>query len=284
MKYIFKKSSNILKNNLIFIQPLLLFLLICITAASYILAPAGIIIQKIILAFIILLMLIIFSAGWFHINKEGVINYDENDSFEVKSQKAIKNFKTFFEGVGANFIKTFLGYIFIFALYAITFYFMLKGFKSVFGIPQIIQRIPELAHAGTNIDIINFLNDFSEYDKAIFSIYIMCTNILFFILCFISTVYFAAMFLSGTNVIESMGKTIVFIIKNIWNCMFIILALLVLYILLNIFSAALGVNSFSFVILIILFTIYLNYGIILIFCFYNDKTKINSDNRSEFIG
>ena len=95
MLNIVKKSFYILKNNLIFIQPLLLFLLIFMTALSYILNRGGMHIPQIILCIAIILMIIAFSAGWFFINKEGIILYNPEDDKDETAKKRFKVLKNF---------------------------------------------------------------------------------------------------------------------------------------------------------------------------------------------
>ena len=60
--------------------------------------------------------------------------------------------------------------------------------------------------------------------------------------------------------------------------------MILLYLGLNILSLVFGATSFGFAILMILLAVYFNYYLLLVFCFYDEKTKNNSDSRTEFIG
>ena len=80
MLNIVKKSAKVLKNNLIFIQPLLLCMLLFMTVASFFISKNVFIAGKICLSISIFLLTIAFTAGWLHINKLGILSYNENDS------------------------------------------------------------------------------------------------------------------------------------------------------------------------------------------------------------
>ena len=106
IQIMFKKPLSILRNNMIFIQPLLLYLLLLMTALTFVLAKEMYFISKCMLLLSTLLMTIAFSAGWFYVNKLGVENYNGNDEPDTIATKAIENIKKFFVGVGENFFKS----------------------------------------------------------------------------------------------------------------------------------------------------------------------------------
>ena len=158
-----KKSYYILKNNLIFIQPLLLGLLLIMTAFSFIIGRNFFSFSKIVLLLSMFLLFIAFSAGWFYINKQGILNYNENDSKEEIALKAVQNFKKFFEGVGADFLKTAVSYILLFILYAASLYIVTKFCMSIFGEPKIIYDFPKILKASSQAEILNYINSVIDY-------------------------------------------------------------------------------------------------------------------------
>ncbi len=284
MLEIFKKSFYILKNNLIFIQPLLLGLLLLMTAFTFLLGRNIFSIPKIVLMLSIVLMFIAFSAGWFYINKQGVLNYNENDSKEEIALKAVQNFKKFFEGVGADFLKTAGSYIILFILYATTLYIVTKFCMSVFGEPKIINDFPKILKASSQAEILNYVNSITIQDKITFMSWMVIFNIAASIVNFFIVLHFAVVSFENVNILKSFWLALKFFFKNLLGVVAILVVIFILYVFLNILSVLLGSNSLSFVILIILFTIYLNYYLLLVFCFYYDKTKNNSNNRTECIG
>lgn len=283
MQTILKKPFFILKNNLIFIQPLLLYLLLQMTALSFILGRNIYTVPGIVLVVSMLLLTVAFAAGWFFINKLGILNYNPEDSKDEITVKAVKNFRMFFEGVGANFIKTFAAGLLYAAIYTAAMFATGRICLEFLGKPDIIFEFQKIMQASNQAEIVNILNNISMQQKIIFSGWVMAFNAAASVMNFIGVLYFAVIFIKESDLLKSLFETIVFLVKNFLNCIFIIFIMFFLYLVLNLLSVIMGANSFSFVILIILFTIYLNYYILLVFCFYNDKTKGNSNNGAEFV-
>lgn len=284
MLNIVKKSAKILKNNLVFIQPLLLCLLMFMTVASFFVNKNVFIAGKICLSISILLLTIAFTAGWLHINKFGVISYDENDTAEAIANKAIAGIKKFFEGIGENFLKTLGAYAVVLLVAIGVIYSVSKLLVATIGEPKLIYEIPKLAQATSQAEILNFVKNIPDNDKIVFSLWMIVSNLVVFIINFFAMLYFSVLNFEKDNFIKAIWTTIKFFFKNFFASLFVILFILALHFGLNLVSLILGANSFSLIILIILFTVYLNYCVLLVFCFYNEKAKIDSNNRTEFIG
>jgi len=254
------------------------------TFVSFIINRNIYLIPKVVMLISVVLLFIAMLSGWFYINKYGVLSYNENDSKEEITIKTVQNLKKFFEGVGADFFKT-LGICLIYGiLYFAIIVAVSKICISILGEPKIIYELPKLAKASSQAEILNFINSISIHDKFVFTSWIMTLNIVSAILNFLGILYFAVSSFEKVNIFKSLFLAVKFFFKNILGNAAIVVLMFVLYILLNILSLLLGTNSLSFVILIILFTMYLNYYVILVFCFYNDKAKDNSNNRTELIG
>ncbi len=284
MLNIYKKSLLILKNNLIFIQPLLLCLLMIMTILSFVVSKNVYIASKIVLLISMVLMIIAFSAGWFYINKLGVENYNSNDTKDEIAIKAIQNFKKFFEGVGFAFAKTTFSYVMIVSLYFLIVFLAAKLCLHFYGEPKIIYELPKLSHASSQAEILNFLNGITNSDKVIFSLWILTFNFISTVFNFFIILFFTVLNFENLNIFKTFWFSVKFFFQNFFDSIGIMIFTFALYAILNILSLLLGVNSLSFVILIILFTMYLNYYLLLVFCFYYDKAKNNSNRRTEFIG
>ena len=202
MLNIVKKSFYILKNNLIFIQPLLLFLLIFMTALSYILNRGGMHIPQIILCIAIILMIIAFSAGWFFINKEGIILYNPEDDKDETAKKAVQSFKKFFEGVGADFLKIMGGYIILAVIFTGLMYLSAKFCTKVFGEPKFIYELQKIAAAQSQAQVLNSLNTVSTEDKLAFSGWVLVFNFISSIFNYFVLLYVAAIEFSNSNIIS----------------------------------------------------------------------------------
>ena len=284
MLNILKKSGEILKNNLITVQPLLFFLLIFMTALSYLFNKNMYFIPKIILGISLILMVIAFSAGWFFVIKETVMSYNGDEDKEETALKSIQNFKKFFIGVGGGFLKTSGACILLFIFYSAVIFSAAKFCLSVFGMPNVVYEFQKMLHAASQAEIFNILNNITDKDKLIFSAWVIILNIVSSILNYFIVLYFAVLEFARVNIFKTFWLSLKFGFKNILGSVFILFFIFSLYVLLNILSLLCGTGVFGLFVLIILFCLYLYYYVILVFCFYNEKTKNNSNNGTELIG
>ena len=279
-----KKSFKILKNNTIFVQPILLFML---TILSILLFLNGRILpqqSQILLLISFFLLFIAFCSGWLYINKLGVVSYNENDTSAEISEKSIKNFKKFFEGVGANFVKLLITVVILLSIYFLIMLGLTKLCLHYFGMPQIINDFRRIAQASSQAEILNITNNIPYSNMLIFMKWMLVLYPASVLIGFFSVVTCAALAFEETSLIRVYARAIKFFFKNILGCIFIIIVLKILYFIINIISMLIGVNTISLFIITMLITIYLNYYLLLVFCFYYDKTKNNSNNGTEFIG
>ncbi len=276
---IIKKSFKILQNNMIFIQPPMLFMLIILTALSYTVGVKAFTIAHYMLALSVFLLTCAFLSGWFYINKEGILNYSDSDDKETVTIKSIQNFKKFFEGVGCNFIRVLVALILITCLYAVSYYCLYKGLKHYIGIPQFIYQLAELQNPTSEKELIQFINTITDSDKISFSAWVLSVVTLNAFLNFGVILFFAVLIFE--NKFTVFFKFLKFLLKNIFNAIFLILFTGFLYLVWYLLVPILSSGIISFVILILLFTIYLNYYLLLIFCFYYEKSENNSCNGAE---
>lgn len=284
LKTVIIKSFNVLKNNLIFIQPPLLLLLIILTAVSYGLNGTKSVIPNIILGISMVLLTVAFAAGWFYINKAAILSYDENSTKEEITINSIKNFRKFFEGVGANFVNILLSSIIMVIISTLTFFAIYKALSSSIGIPSFIYELQKVLNTNSQQELTNFINGISDHDKIIFFVWVLSANIANVILNYVWTVYNTAITFENKNIFVCLKKAIVFIFKNLFQSIAIIVFTSLIYLLLNIISSLAGTSIVAFIIMILLLITYLNYYVLLVFCFYNEKTKIDCDNRTECLG
>ena len=279
----FKTPWNILRNNMIFIQPILLILLLLMLSSTYLIG--GYSHTKLLLALSVFMATVAFISGWFHINKLGIIDYNPEDEQEEITSKTIKNFKQFFAGVGENFLKVLFATLIFMGVYFASIFLLGKVCMKIFGEPVIFIELAKIAKTvTTQSELVSFLNTVSIEDKLVFVRWMMSIIAMSSILNFIGVLYLVVIFSEKVNIFISLFKTIKFFVLNILKSILIIVFMFALYMLLNILSLVLGANAISFAILIILFVLYLNYYVLLVFCFYDEKTKNNCDYRTEFLG
>lgn len=281
----FKIPMQVLNSNMIFIHPLLMYLLILNMAACYMVNGNVYYIHKILLFVSMFLLSVAFVAGWFHINKLAIENYfpgvKGNEAYDI----SVNYLKQFFYGVGENFLKVLYAAILYIIIYFVFILLLFNICMGVFGEPVILTELPKLAlKASSQNEIFNYLNGISLSDKIIFIKWVMSFIIFGSFLNYLGVVYFTVLTFREKNAFVSLVKSIEFIIKNLAGNLAIIALMFVLYIGLNFLVLILGTGYFWFVVLYVLFALYLNYYVLLVFWYYNEKTKNNSCNGPEFVG
>ena len=284
MKNTLRKSFNILKNNSLFIQPLLLFFLIILSIMIFLNGRTLLSYAKISLLVAFLLMFIAFCSGWFHIIKLGITTYNENDSKEEIIEKSINNFKKFIEGIGEKFLKLLGTYFFLFIIYSAIIFVAAKLCLHYFGLPEIIYDIKRIEAAASPAEKMNILNSIPIQNQISFMNWVLVLYPVSVILNFFAILTCAALYFDNSNIFKTIFSSVKFLFKNILFNMLIILILQFIYIVINLLSVVLGTNVIALFITTMLLVIYLNFYIILVFCFYNDKTNNNSDNGTELFG
>lgn len=284
MKKNIQKAYRILKNNLLYIQPFLIYLMIISFALPVIMSTRVSIHPKTVLTISMLLLTIANISGWFHINKLAVKSYNEDDEPDVVAEKNITNFKTYFAGVGENFGKVLFGGIIFAVFYLFAVFGLSKLCMLAFGEPVIALKFKEMAELKTVQDFTTFFSAFSQKDILIFKMWLLVIFFAGVLFNFFGFLYFTVITFEKSNPIKALLDMFVFFFKNIFSSIGLISYMILLYLGLNILSLVFGATSFGFAILMILLAVYFNYYLLLVFCFYDEKTKNNSDSRTEFIG
>lgn len=137
IKEIFIKTFNIIKYNLILVQPLLIFLLIIGFIMGIISSASGSGAAFIILFASLIGLLVAFFTGWFNMFHKCIQNsLKENLNERERAENSLKLFKEFTPGIGRHFTQVFLG----FAIYIILFILVinLSGMagQQIIGTPE----------------------------------------------------------------------------------------------------------------------------------------------------
>lgn len=280
----FSKPFKILKSNLIFIQPLLIWQIIMtgmIYAAASRIQPMA---SKIVMYVSVLILLVLCLSGWFYINKHAVLSFKEEDAPEEKAEKSVQNFKKFFEGTGAGFVKTSLSCILLLVLYAAAFYGSVMFCINQFGMPEFINNLDKIPSLKTSDELMQFAADISDADKLLIVKWTGFLNIIMSVLNFFAVLYCTVITFEQRNFIICFFKSLKFFILHIFEAIGIMIFMFFLYLLISMLSAFSASNAFLFALLIIIITLYFNYYVLLLFCFYYDQTKDSSSNGGELVG
>ena len=203
MKNIYSKAFSILKNNLIYIQPLLFYLLIIMLILPPILGKNTALYPKVLLIISSFLLTVATTAGWLYINKKAVIDFNPDDNNEEIAKKSLTNLKTFFTGVGEYFFKTLLGYFCFISIYILLFYLTTKFCLHFLGEPTITHKITDIASIKTVEELNNLLKSIPSHDILILKLWIIIYTIAGTLFNFLGYLYFIILFSEKYNVLKS---------------------------------------------------------------------------------
>lgn len=279
---ILKDSFNILKNNMLFIQPILLFLLFVFIGLPHLSPLNTNLISKITLNITLGLLFCAFCSGWFYINKLAVESYTEKTEKETEeaeeteeiTKKSIENLKQFFTGVGTNFLNFLGGYTLLFLISLIIIYVIIKICIEQYGLIQ----LPEIQ----NVE--NFFNTLSQEDKITLSKWILTIMPISFLSQYLFVLYSAILLFDKKNIFITLFNTIKFFFKNIILNIGLIILLPLIQFIIHAPAQVIGKNTIGITLNIIATTIYFAFYTMVIFRLYSEKTKISSNNRAEFSG
>lgn len=282
-KSIIQKAFDITKENIILAQPLVLYLL----AASFTLA--GLAMQSNKLAYIVflttnVLLFTAFLAGWFYMIKQGILlnRRIENGEFQKAEDRAAASWdlgKTFFPGVGDNFLKvtlTTLAYTIIFVLLVYAFYKLGQSYLP----NQVLdlQKINTLANSSP-AEIQKFVYGLSYEQLKAINIWMLYLGSVSFGYTFITLFWFPAIFDTQDNQkesfwltpIKSFYRNIVFLFKNFLGSLGIILFLLILNTFISVLSVIFNLNIILSIVGLIISFYFATYAVVLIFLYYDER-------------
>ena len=278
-----KKAFYITKEHIVLAQPLVLFLIVL----SFTLAGLSTQTNKIahmIFAFANILLCTAFLAGWFYMIKKGIYldKRIQNGEYSKPEEKATASFalgKEFFNGVGEYFLKISATTLFYSLLYGVVMFLFFK-----LG----IKILPHI-----DIDWVKFYQATNsspmEMQKFVYSLsfeQLKAINIwMFYLGSVVSALTFATMYLypaifdTKTNKKEfflvtpflAFGRNIMFLFKNFWGSLGIIVFLFVLNTLFSILSIIFNMNIILSIIGLILSFYFMTYAVVLVFLYYEDK-------------
>ena len=284
MKKLILKSYSILNDNLLFIQPILIYILLIMISSQNLVEKSMGIIPKTTMILSVVLFAIAITTGLLYINKKAISDYNPEDSNVEIAKKSIKNFKTFFAGIGEYFSKIISGTILYVGIYMLIFYLISIYLSHTIGIPP-IKTIIEEFNKIENIEQINaYANSFNRQELIVINIWSLVFIIASLVFKFLGILYGSILISEKDNIFFCFFKMIIFFLKNLFPSIFIIVFMMFLYLTINLLTMVIGMNSIVFGLFFIFIALYLNYYIILVLNFYNERTKTNSNNRTECIG
>ena len=277
-----KTSFNILKNNLIIIQPLLIFMIIFGVLAQPFTFAGGNVLQIAINGILLYFIFTAFVSGWFYMIK--LIVRDRNKEYNTPEELAIAQMdllKSFFIGVGEYILPMILN-VLLYTILLIAFSFLVykAGMHFIGHINMPKEMITALS--GTEKELYKFLLSpafTADLQKQIreWVIFILGSNFIFAAL----TMFLGAIaFFKTQNPFKIAIENVKFIFRNFIETIIITAILLSLNLVVLVINITTSTNVILSVISIFLTIMYLSYYVILAFIYYDQKNENNIDYRA----
>lgn len=276
---LYSRTYQLVKDNLILVQPVLLFLLLL----SLLLTPISMGGFNIAILFVALAMYCAFGAGWFSMFHECVkLSAYPDLSEEEKSANTVSLLKEFFPGVGKYFHKFLLGiliYGFILFL-AINIFGGIIGAKFI-GFPESINS-SELMSIYLNADkSTEILNKISAADKMKIGLW----NGLGFIIMSICTYFMMfwpqAMISQDKNPILAHIESIKTVLKRPFTTLVIYISQWTSIIGISFLGAQNSKNFIAHLFILMLFVLVIVYFTMMTFLYFEKYRKNNSDSWTD---
>lgn len=278
MKNLVNKSFLILKNNIIFIQPVLIYFMLILLFLQNVIDKHFRFQAKLLMCISIFLLTMAFITGLFFIINKAIKDYNENDDTIAITNKSINNLKMFFTGIGQYFSKILSGTTLFIIVYSVLIFLIGKYISSNIGIPDFVSIFSQYNKMQSINEINQYILSFSAHDLFVINIWCLFFVIASAVFNHIIIINTSVLISGEKNILLSLVKTIKFFFKNIFQSIFMIVFMFALYCFISIISFLIGQNVFSLALSTILISMYFNYYIILVQYFYNEQKNNNSNN------
>lgn len=282
---IFKKSAKLLKDNIMLIQPLFIWMLVIMLMLIPLAGKKSFDIGFIFTLILILLCTTAFLAGWYNSTVFVVsLKNKKYETLEEHNKNQIEILKKFFPGVGEYILPvTVISIIYCGLGYGLMELYRLLA-KKIFIVYNFPNDFFTVLNSGSQNDITNFLqNSLSHSQLTILLWAVAGSFVLYLIFNLIVLWFMPAIFYTSKNPLKAIWKSIIFMFKNIKVSLAIVIAMFLINMAITFIRAFTGNGILAFVPFLLTF-VYLVYYVLTVFLYYEEKTQNNSNCGSECNG
>ena len=277
-----QKAFDITKENMILAQPLVIYMIVLSFTLAGLAAQTDKILHFVFLTTNLLLGTA-FISGWFYMIKQGILlnKRIENGEYENPEERMKASWdlgKTFFLGVGDNFLTITTTTIFYIVIFVATMYLFFKIGTHILPNPNIDWNKLYVVANSTPAELQKYIFELNiQQIKALnlWGLYISCISSAF---AFVTLFLYPALFKTKDkkefflfSPFIALGKNIVFILKNFIGSLGIFIFLMFLNTVFSILSIIFNLNIILSIIGLILSFYVATYAIILIFLYYEEQ-------------
>ena len=232
-----------MKNNLILVQPLLIFFLVISILLSPVTLTGGISIAVIIMFASVAGLFCAFWAGWYNMFHKSIEYVDKlNLTPEEKAVNSLNLFKEFFPGVGKYFLKIVAGFV-IYSIFAFLLFIVIQlvGDKFI-GFPKSITVDQLMAAAADGQKALVLLNKITPADRLKIMQWDLLGLIIMGLFSYITMFWTQAVISGGKRPLKAYWESVKAVFKNPFITIIIYLSQCVGIIGVSFISAAYSLN------------------------------------------
>lgn len=273
LRNILVESFNILKSNLIVIQPFIFFMLVISLFISPISYKNGVTPAMMVFLVSIFALVCAFLAGWFQLFQAAIRNYRKDLKDDEKSLVSFSVLREFFPAVGRFFIPISIAVLLYCGLLFFVLKFALIMGQNFIGIPESFKVDNLLQIFGDEKKAYAFISALSESDKMKISQWNILTLFVTGAYSYVTMFWFPAIVMNGENAF----KALVTGFKAVFSRPSITFGIFIFYWLLNFISSIIGSmlpGNFIVQLLNLMFMIFvMNYFIMAVFVYFEDYSE-----------
>lgn len=279
MSLYIKKAFDTTKDNLIIAQPLILFLIILMFTTSALAQQTNKIAYVIFLT-ANLLLCTAFFAGWFYMIIKAIHHQKKADlgvynNYKEKTEASMALGKEFFPGVGEYFLPVTFTLILYVTVYILLMFVSFETGLKLLPQPQINWTEFFMAANATPAEMHKYVSSLSFTQIKSLNLWMFYMGGIASLFTFFTMFLFPAVYDKKEHFLlapfSSFNRNIIFIFKNFFGAVGLIIFLFFLNILISIFSIFFSINIILSVAGLLLTFYFMTYAIVLIFLYYEEK-------------
>lgn len=273
---IFKQSFKILKENILTIQPLFLWVIIMMFVSTPLAAKKTPDAGFFITVGIVFLSLTAFLSGWYNCIKTAISNKNkEYNSVEEKNKAQFDTLKSFFPGVTEYMLPVTVYTIF----YGLSGYFLTRVYRyvsfKIFALKNFPSDIQNIINTGTQEEISKYIQANLSNEQLMTLTMLLLGAVILFLLFSVIVLWLApALYYSGKNPFVVLKSMFSFLFKHFGMSIQIVVVMFIINTIISFLSLFMSSGFLAFIPVLLTFG-YLMYYVVTVFLYYESKEQNN---------
>lgn len=275
---IFKQSAALMKDNILTIQPLFLWVIIMMFVSAPLASKKSIDASFCLTVSIVFLSLTAFLSGWYNCIKTAISNKNKvYSSIEEKNKAQFDTLKSFFPGVTEYMLPvTIYTIVYVLCGYFLTQIYRYFSFK-IFALKNFPADMLNIINTGTQEEISKYIQANLSNEQLITLTVLLLGVIVLFLLFSVIVLWLApALYYSGKSPVVLLKSMFSFLFKHFGMSIQIVVVMFIINTIISFLSMFMSSGFLAFIPVLLTFG-YLMYYVVTVFLYYESKEQNNCD-------